>query len=280
MPLDVRRLRDSDIAAIDDAEAFRAAVVAWCVAWHQVPAASLPDDDASLCKLLIYGRDLDGWRRLREAGALRGFRRCGDGRLYHVVVAEKANEAWGKKQAFRERSRRANDAKRSRYAVLDGDLKDTNKESIKDTNKESLTAPTRSHQGVLKASLSSLKGEGEGEGKKESESHNPFPSSQRGPDFETLPPAAKTPRGTRLTDDWQPRDQERLLARSLRVDCDKAAAEFRDYWLARPGKDGVKLDWNATFRNRLRECADRGRFLVPAQQARDGRAYSQMVGGF
>lgn len=108
MPLDVLRLRDSDLAAIPDAEAFRAAVIAWCVAWHQVPAASLPDDDATLCRLLGYGRDLAGWKRTRQAGALRGFTRCSDGRLYHHVVAEKALDAWQKKQRQRDRSRKAN----------------------------------------------------------------------------------------------------------------------------------------------------------------------------
>lgn len=46
MPLDVLRLRDSDLASIEDAEAFRCSVLSWCVSWHQVPAASLPDDDA------------------------------------------------------------------------------------------------------------------------------------------------------------------------------------------------------------------------------------------
>ena len=35
-----------------------------------------------------------------KAGALRGWIKCGDGRLYHPVVAEKANEAWLQKRIF------------------------------------------------------------------------------------------------------------------------------------------------------------------------------------
>jgi hypothetical protein len=88
----VVRLRDAGITLIN-AEAFRAAVISWCVAWHQQPAASLPDDDVALCRLLGYGRDLRGWQRLRKAGALQGYVKCSDGRLYHPVVAEKATEA-------------------------------------------------------------------------------------------------------------------------------------------------------------------------------------------
>jgi hypothetical protein len=31
-------------------------------------------------------------------------------------------------------------------------------------------------------------------------------------------------------------------------------AKFRDYWIAQPGQRGVKLDWNATFRNWVRSA--------------------------
>ena len=33
---------------------------------------------------------------------------------------------------------------------------------------------------------------------------------------------------------------------------------FRDYWIARPGAGGVKLDWDATFRNWIRNSNTRG----------------------
>ena len=57
MPLDVLRLRDSDLACVEDTEVFRCAVLSWCVSWHQIPAASLPDDDALLAKLRGYVED-------------------------------------------------------------------------------------------------------------------------------------------------------------------------------------------------------------------------------
>lgn len=93
MPLDVVRLRDSDLAATESAEVFRAAVMLWCASWHQIPAASLPDDDRVLAKLAGYGRVVKEWQKERD-GALRGWVMCTDGRLYHPVVAEKAVEAW------------------------------------------------------------------------------------------------------------------------------------------------------------------------------------------
>lgn len=97
MMLDVTRLRDSELATHPDGELFRANVLSWCVAWHQLPAASLPDDDATLARLLGYGRDLRTWRKVRAAGGLRGWVKCSDGRLYHPVVAEKALDAWNTK---------------------------------------------------------------------------------------------------------------------------------------------------------------------------------------
>lgn len=94
MPLDVVRLRDSDLSGHENPEVFRTAVLSWCIAWHQQPAGSLPDDDAKLARLFGYGRDIDGWRSIREAGGLYGWVKCSDGRLYHPIVAEKAGEAW------------------------------------------------------------------------------------------------------------------------------------------------------------------------------------------
>lgn len=106
MPLDVARLRDSDLAAEETPEACWAAVQLWAASWHQVPAASIPNDDRWIAKAAGYahrGRIDPAWAKVR-AGALRGFVQCTDGRLYHPVVAEKAREAWAAKQDQRWRS--------------------------------------------------------------------------------------------------------------------------------------------------------------------------------
>ncbi|MBC3906224.1 DUF1376 domain-containing protein [Undibacterium sp. NL8W] len=97
MELDVRRLRDSRFAASADGEAFRAAILLWCAAWHQTPASSLPDDDIELANLAGYGRVVKEWRKVR-AEALHGFIKCSDGRLYHPVIADKAVSAYAAKE--------------------------------------------------------------------------------------------------------------------------------------------------------------------------------------
>ncbi len=96
MPLDVVRLRDSDIAVMVSGEEFRSAVMLWCASWHQVPAGSLPNDDRSLASLAGYGRAVGEWLKVKD-GALRGWIECSDGRLYHAVVCEKARESWDSK---------------------------------------------------------------------------------------------------------------------------------------------------------------------------------------
>lgn len=97
MPLDVRRLRDSKLAASVNGESFRCTVLLWCASWHQVPAASLPDDDIELAQLAGFGRAVAQWKKARKGGALYGWVKCSDGRLYHPVVAEKAKESWQSK---------------------------------------------------------------------------------------------------------------------------------------------------------------------------------------
>jgi hypothetical protein len=67
------------------------------------------------------------------------------------------------------------------------------------------------------------------------------------------------PRGTRIPDDWEP--SAALIewaAKEHRVDARAVAAEFVDHWRGIPGKDGLKVDWDGTFRNRVRYLVRRG----------------------
>lgn len=93
MPLDVARLRDSAFAAKASGDEFMAGVLLWCASWHQIPAGSLPDDDAELSALAGFGRVVKEWRKVKTM-ALHGWVKCSDGRLYHETVAEKVNESW------------------------------------------------------------------------------------------------------------------------------------------------------------------------------------------
>jgi hypothetical protein len=106
--LDAQRLLGSELFLLSSGDAFKAAVSLWCRAWHQVPAASLPDDDASLAA--YAGMRGPAWQKAKPM-ALRGFVRCSDGRLYHPVLAEDAMRAWGKRGAFRDRATKAAQAR-------------------------------------------------------------------------------------------------------------------------------------------------------------------------
>jgi len=66
-------------------------------------------------------------------------------------------------------------------------------------------------------------------------------------------------RASRLPDDWQPSDAVRIWAAAEypTVRIDDVLAEFADHWRAVPGQRGCKLDWDATFRNRVRAVAQR-----------------------
>jgi len=66
----------------------------------------------------------------------------------------------------------------------------------------------------------------------------------------------RPPNGSRLPPDWKPDEEQTEWARRERPDLqiDKQAERFRDYWIAKPGKEGVKLDWVATWRNWIRNA--------------------------
>ena len=67
-------------------------------------------------------------------------------------------------------------------------------------------------------------------------------------------PAAPPLRGSRLKPTWTPAlNTEEWVAHNFpAVDYAGQLDAFRDYWTAKPGKDGCKLDWDATFRNWIR----------------------------
>ena len=170
MPLEVRRLLTSETWVLGTAEEKVAALCLWCEAWHQVPAASLPENERMLAHLSGAG---GGWRKVREH-ALRGWIKCSDGRLYHPVVAEKALESWAKKEAQRERSRRANAARwgarnppRDVSGGVEADREDAPSSVAGDPHAipgASRKDASRIPQGLPATSHNDPKGQGQGEG--------------------------------------------------------------------------------------------------------------------
>jgi hypothetical protein len=163
MPLDIQRLRRSKAwlkAKRNPALAFYM-INLWTASWHEVPAASLEDDDEVLADLAVC--DLDVWEQVK-ADVLRGWTKCSDGRLYHAVVAEKACESWKSKVDYRDRMKAARDAK----AAKKSPKTDSATESMTGSNTESITG---SDKGSITESVidqsTGLKGQGQGQGQGE-----------------------------------------------------------------------------------------------------------------
>lgn len=76
------------------------------------------------------------------------------------------------------------------------------------------------------------------------------------------PKPVSTKRGTRLAEDWHPSTgmAEELMLKYPGVNLRLILEEFRDYWCAVPGSRGLKLSWDRTFRNRVREVAHKPQY--------------------
>ena len=69
----------------------------------------------------------------------------------------------------------------------------------------------------------------------------------------------KRRQGTRLPDDFEvtPEMVSWFREHSPHVDGKRETEKFCDYWRSKPGKDGCKLDWVATWRNWMRTAEER-----------------------
>lgn len=107
--LNAEKLMASELVALSSHEVIGAALLLWCRAWKQRPAASLPNDDNVIAAFARM--PLPRFKKLREQ-ILRGFVLCSDGRLYHRTLSKEAEVAFAKKLAFQRK--RETDAERLR----------------------------------------------------------------------------------------------------------------------------------------------------------------------
>jgi len=73
-------------------------------------------------------------------------------------------------------------------------------------------------------------------------------------------PSPKPSRGIRLPRGWRPEPMPDEFRAKLGLSVAAVESEFEkfvDYWQARAGPNGVKRDWDATWRNWLRNAAER-----------------------
>lgn len=275
MPLQVARLRDSDLAAEEHPEACWYAVLLWAASWHQIPAASLPDNDTVLMKLCGLGRDIKTWSKHRD-GALRGFIKCDDGRLYHPVVVEQALAAWDGKIEQRWRTECARIKKhnqRHSASVVAPSLDEfkaagcvavalDKRQSSPGTNGVSPDGHGNLSLGTDGVCPPGNTLQEKGKGKEEKKEEPPEPPRKRvGREGKHL-----------LPKDWQVPSigelppQARKCAQLWEADAYPRHAEaFVNYWRSE-GK--MKTDWNATWANRVVALHDQvmrsQRFAGPA----------------
>lgn len=88
--LNVERLMSSELVALYGPEIIGSALMLWCRAWKQVPAASLPNDDRVLAAFAKM--PLKAFLKVRDQ-VMHGFELCSDARYYHRVLADVANRA-------------------------------------------------------------------------------------------------------------------------------------------------------------------------------------------
>ena len=98
------------------------------------------------------------------------------------------------------------------------------------------------------------------------------PESDR-PTKRKPPGNRKTGRKTKLPDDWKPTEEHRTIAEREGVDLVRELEKFLDHCEANAWR---KVDWNATFRNWLRNASEYRRGGLLPTGPRDSRADAQL----
>lgn len=233
--LDMERVRRSDTWSLAPAEIRPWLLMMWTVAWDELPCGSLPDDDEVIAAKLGMPQKLFA----RHSKVMRrGWWLASDGRLYHDTICERVLHMLDKRLKDAGRARDARERKAKSHA-----------------NHGVVTRDAHVTHGSVQA---------------EFDTQNPVPSTQKEeePSVETsladtapkrAAEAAPKSRGTRLPSGWQlPREwglwaleQPGWTEPAIRTEADK----FADYWAAKAGRDAVKADWCATWRNWIRNAS-------------------------
>jgi uncharacterized protein YdaU (DUF1376 family) len=208
---------------------------------------ALPDDDEDLAAMTRLA--LKDWQKIRPKIA--GFFTVAAGRWTHNRIEreiERATINREQKSAAGKASATARASQRNSNGRSTGVGTDVATEPQRNVNSSSSSSPS-------------------------SPSHPSDAQGESAPPSAAPPPAEKPPskaKGSRLTSDWTlPEDWAEWATTELLplggglpailAYVDTAALRFRDHWLGKAGKDGVKLDWQATWRNWIRGDIERGK---------------------
>lgn len=237
--IDVQSLLGSDLAALGDPAANWFAVLTWCASFHQIPAGSLPDDDTVLAYLVRLGRDVRTWKRMREKGAMRGWVKHSDGRLYHPVVTETVLKLLGKSKAGKTAAE-AKQARRNSQAVENVSSGTNDRSTNEGSSLQQSDNNRKERKGI------------EGKGREgEALGHSAEPPAQG-----SLIPAAvkpgKRPRQTRIPippdwsavgEDWQYAIERGFTPQTIPIEEDKFRLHFLKSGEKRPGWSNSWKSW-------------------------------------
>ncbi len=196
---------------------------------YQWSLGSLPIEPRRLCKLVGWDQDLFDrfWPtiacKLPESGNRRANARLEQHRERSKEIADKRAIAGAKggeaTKAVKAKQKQLPRADQANAANL--------------LSHPSHPIPSQSEELSSKSSTSSLGGVGEPRAKRSAEA-----------------------RGTRISDPFLVTAEMRTWAadRAPHVNLPLATEEFCNYWRSKPGKDGRKLDWVLTWKNRMLEC--------------------------
>ena len=144
---------------------------------------------------------------------------------------------------------------------IEVEIKDYHEQAEKNKNNGKLGGRPRKTQSVI----SGLPDESQN-----NPNHKPLTNNHK--------PIDKKKLGSRLAQDWILPDDWEYWANKQRPELNAklVADQFKDYWIAQPGQKGLKLDWEATWRNWVRNTntpktnpADIVRLTVPSKNEPD-----------
>ena len=84
-------------------------------------------------------------------------------------------------------------------------------------------------------------------------------------------PKGSQKKGTRLSEDWTPSEDDISFAAEQGLSNEEIAIEadrFRDHWISKSGQDARKVNWTATWRNWIRSPLRRNNSTRPKEQPR------------
>lgn len=120
-PLHFRRMRKSRWWKTASDLARSRSVDMWGLAYEEVPAGSLPDDDAELADHAGFGRDIRAWLEVKDE-IMAAWVLCSDGRWYHPTLCEVILEAWEKGSVKRKTEAQRKAEYRARVRQQKGDV--------------------------------------------------------------------------------------------------------------------------------------------------------------